>query len=201
MKLPTCAILALLAACSGKTVVQDRPVRVAVPVPAPCATKRPAKVPTLRDRFSDDEWAAMDARQKAAAVAEHAIRLREHPEEALDVPGVVRGVAAILEERNRAVHLDRHGPEPHGDPERRERIHVLAVEVRDGLRAQGDGAGRPIARPDDVIFAADLPKTRSGKIMRRLLRDIAEGKALGDTTTLADPAVVARLKEQYADEH
>ena len=58
-----------------------------------------------------------------------------------------------------------------------------------------------IARPDDVIFAADLPKTRSGKIMRRLLRDIAGGKALGDTTTLADPAVVARLKEQYQDEH
>jgi len=58
-----------------------------------------------------------------------------------------------------------------------------------------------IARPDDVIFAADLPKTRSGKIMRRLLRNIAEGKTLGDTTTLADPAVVARLKEQYQDEH
>jgi acetyl-CoA synthetase len=58
-----------------------------------------------------------------------------------------------------------------------------------------------IARPDDVIFSADLPKTRSGKIMRRLLRDIAEGRALGDTTTLADPAVVARLKEQYEDEH
>jgi acetyl-CoA synthetase len=58
-----------------------------------------------------------------------------------------------------------------------------------------------IARPDDIIFSPDLPKTRSGKIMRRLLRDIAEGKALGDTTTLADPAVVARLKEQYQDEH
>lgn len=54
-----------------------------------------------------------------------------------------------------------------------------------------------IARPDDVLFAAELPKTRSGKIMRRLLRDIAEGKALGDTTTLADPAVVARLKQEY----
>jgi acetyl-CoA synthetase len=54
-----------------------------------------------------------------------------------------------------------------------------------------------IARPEDILFAADLPKTRSGKIMRRLLRDIAEGKALGDTTTLADPAVVARLKAQY----
>jgi len=54
-----------------------------------------------------------------------------------------------------------------------------------------------IARPDQILFAADLPKTRSGKIMRRLLRDIAEGKALGDTTTLADPTVVARLKTEY----
>jgi acetyl-CoA synthetase len=58
-----------------------------------------------------------------------------------------------------------------------------------------------IARPDDILFAADLPKTRSGKIMRRLLRDIAEGKTLGDTTTLADPNVVAKLKEQYQEEH
>jgi len=57
-----------------------------------------------------------------------------------------------------------------------------------------------IARPDDVIFTSDLPKTRSGKIMRRLLRDIAEGKTLGDTSTLADPGVVAKLKETYEDE-
>jgi acetyl-CoA synthetase len=56
-----------------------------------------------------------------------------------------------------------------------------------------------IARPDQILFAPDLPKTRSGKIMRRLLRDIAEGKALGDTTTLADPAVVARLKAEYEE--
>jgi acetyl-CoA synthetase len=56
-----------------------------------------------------------------------------------------------------------------------------------------------IARPDQILFAADLPKTRSGKIMRRLLRDIAEGKALGDTTTLADPNVVARLKSEYEE--
>ena len=54
-----------------------------------------------------------------------------------------------------------------------------------------------IAKPDDIIFSADLPKTRSGKIMRRLLRDIAEGRTLGDTTTLADPAVVAALRDQY----
>lgn len=55
----------------------------------------------------------------------------------------------------------------------------------------------PIARPDDVFFCAELPKTRSGKIMRRLLRDVAEGRVLGDTTTLADPSVVASLKGQY----
>ena len=54
-----------------------------------------------------------------------------------------------------------------------------------------------IARPDDVFLTAELPKTRSGKIMRRLLRDVAEGRALGDTTTLADPTVVAALKTKY----
>jgi acetyl-CoA synthetase len=72
-----------------------------------------------------------------------------------------------------------------------------SLELRDELRdhvAEKIGA---IARPDDILFSADLPKTRSGKIMRRLLRDIAEGRALGDTTTLADPAVVASLKTQY----
>jgi acetyl-CoA synthetase len=55
-----------------------------------------------------------------------------------------------------------------------------------------------IFRPDEIFFSADLPKTRSGKIMRRLLRDIAEGRILGDTTTLADPGIVASLKEKYA---
>jgi acetyl-CoA synthetase len=74
---------------------------------------------------------------------------------------------------------------------------VLIDELKDHV-VKKIGA---IARPDDIIFTADLPKTRSGKIMRRLLRDIAEGKALGDTTTLADPSVVARLKEQYQEEH
>jgi acetyl-CoA synthetase len=58
----------------------------------------------------------------------------------------------------------------------------------------------PIARPDDIFFASELPKTRSAKIMRRLLRDIAEGRVLGDTTTLADPTVVAKLKTQYESE-
>jgi acetyl-CoA synthetase len=55
-----------------------------------------------------------------------------------------------------------------------------------------------IARPRVIIFTDDLPKTRSGKIMRRLLRDVAEGRDLGDTTTLADPAVVAELRRRAA---
>ncbi|MFN8005825.1 MAG: acetate--CoA ligase [Terriglobia bacterium] len=57
----------------------------------------------------------------------------------------------------------------------------------------------PIARPENIFFTSELPKTRSGKIMRRLLRDIAEGRALGDTTTLADPSIVAKLKAQYEE--
>ncbi len=71
--------------------------------------------------------------------------------------------------------------------------------LRDELREQVSEKIGALAKPDDILFSADLPKTRSGKIMRRLLRDIAEGRALGDTTTLADPAVVARLKEQYEE--
>ncbi len=56
----------------------------------------------------------------------------------------------------------------------------------------------PIARPSTVIFTDELPKTRSGKIMRRLLRDVAEGRSLGDTTTLADPAVVEEIRRLSA---
>lgn len=70
-------------------------------------------------------------------------------------------------------------------------------ELIDELRKHVAKKIGPIARPDDIIFTAELPKTRSGKIMRRLLRDIAEGKVLGDTTTLADPTVVNQLKNKY----
>jgi acetyl-CoA synthetase len=78
---------------------------------------------------------------------------------------------------------------------------VAATALADELKEHVVKKIGAIARPDDIIFTADLPKTRSGKIMRRLLRDIAEGKALGDTTTLADPAVGgARLKEQYQED-
>ena len=84
------------------------------------------------------------------------------------------------------------------------------VSLKEGHRGTSELAGElkahvgqklgPICRPDDILFTAELPKTRSGKIMRRLLRDIAEGRALGDTTTLADPSVVASLKDKYSDE-
>ena len=56
-----------------------------------------------------------------------------------------------------------------------------------------------LARPKRVIWANELPKTRSGKIMRRLLRDIAEGRELGDVTTLADPAVMDKLEEKIKE--
>jgi acetyl-CoA synthetase len=77
--------------------------------------------------------------------------------------------------------------------------HRASVELEVELKEHVAKKIGAIARPQEVLFAADLPKTRSGKIMRRLLRDIAEGKALGDTTTLADPAVVERLKQQYEE--
>jgi acetyl-CoA synthetase len=66
----------------------------------------------------------------------------------------------------------------------------LAVELR-GHVAKVIG---PIARPRYLLFTPDLPKTRSGKIMRRLLRDVAEGRDLGDTTTLADAGVVETIR-------
>lgn len=57
-----------------------------------------------------------------------------------------------------------------------------------------------LARPEKIVFVRDLPKTRSGKIMRRLLRDIAEGRVLGDTTTLVDPSILNELKKGYEEE-
>jgi acetyl-CoA synthetase len=58
-----------------------------------------------------------------------------------------------------------------------------------------------IAKPKTIYFTPDLPKTRSGKIMRRLLRDVAEGRNLGDTTTLADASVVTELQHRAAEHH
>jgi acetyl-CoA synthetase len=57
-----------------------------------------------------------------------------------------------------------------------------------------------IARPANIVFTPELPKTRSGKIMRRLLKDVSEHRQLGDTTTLADPTVVEEIKERAVEE-
>jgi acetyl-CoA synthetase len=77
----------------------------------------------------------------------------------------------------------------------------MGVDASDDLERElrahvGQKIG-PIARPKIIRFTSELPKTRSGKIMRRLLRDIAEGRILGDTTTLTDPSVLADIKRQY----
>jgi acetyl-CoA synthetase len=69
-------------------------------------------------------------------------------------------------------------------------------ELGEELRAHVANKIGPTARPKLLIFTDELPKTRSGKIMRRLLRDVAEGRALGDTTTLADPAVVEEIRKR-----
>ena len=70
-----------------------------------------------------------------------------------------------------------------------------SYELREEIRAHVATKLGPIARPKAVFLVPDLPKTRSGKIMRRLLRDVAEGRDLGDTTTLADSSVVSAIQE------
>jgi acetyl-CoA synthetase len=83
---------------------------------------------------------------------------------------------------------------------------IAYVTLRGGLEVDAkvlrDHVGTEIgaiAKPKTIYFTPDLPKTRSGKIMRRLLRDVAEGRNLGDTTTLADAGVVNELQRRAAD--
>jgi acetyl-CoA synthetase len=71
---------------------------------------------------------------------------------------------------------------------------VMLSELRDHVST----VIGPIAKPDEIIFTPDLPKTRSGKIMRRLLRDVARGNVLGDVTTLANAEIVDQIKERSA---
>jgi acetyl-CoA synthetase len=73
-----------------------------------------------------------------------------------------------------------------------------SVEMLEELRNHVAKKIGPIAKPANIVFTPELPKTRSGKIMRRLLRDVAEERTLGDTTTLADPTVVEEIKERAA---
>jgi acetyl-CoA synthetase len=77
--------------------------------------------------------------------------------------------------------------------------HQPGDEAADTLKRHVAQKIGPIARPDKIFFTAELPKTRSAKIMRRLLRDIGEGRVAGDTTTLADPNVLAEIRSQYEE--
>jgi acetyl-CoA synthetase len=73
-----------------------------------------------------------------------------------------------------------------------------SVEMLEELRNHVAKKIGPIAKPANIVFTEELPKTRSGKIMRRLLRDVAENRPLGDTTTLADPSVVEEIRDRSA---
>ena len=75
-----------------------------------------------------------------------------------------------------------------------------SVEMLEELRDHVAKKIGKIARPANIVFTPELPKTRSGKIMRRLLRDVSENRQLGDTTTLADPAVVEEIKDRATSE-
>jgi acetyl-CoA synthetase len=75
-----------------------------------------------------------------------------------------------------------------------------SVEKLEELRNHVARKIGPIAKPANIVFTPELPKTRSGKIMRRLLRDVSDHRALGDTTTLADPTVVEEIKDRAESE-
>jgi acetyl-CoA synthetase len=75
-----------------------------------------------------------------------------------------------------------------------------SVEKLEELRSHVATKIGPIAKPANIVFTPELPKTRSGKIMRRLLRDVAENRPLGDTTTLADPTVVEEIRDRSVAE-
>jgi len=144
-------------------------------------------------KFDDDGYLWILGRvDDVLNVAGHRIGTMEVESALVDHPAVaesaVVGKAHDVKGQSIAAFVTlKDGRTPSDDLERELRNHV------------GQKIG-PIAKPELVVFTADLPKTRSGKIMRRLLRDIAEGRAIGDTTTLADPSVVASLQDKYADD-
>ena len=84
------------------------------------------------------------------------------------------------------------------DARRRFSAPRIAEIVADELRRHVSEKLGKFVHPKYLTFTQELPKTRSGKIMRRLLRDVAEGRVLGDTTTLADPAVVEEIRRLSA---
>jgi acetyl-CoA synthetase len=140
----------------------------------------------------DGNWWILGRVDDVLNVAGHRIGTMEVESALVDHPAVAE--AAVV-----GKHHDLKGQALAAFVTLKEGVSATA-ELKDDLREHVARKIGAIARPDDIIFSADLPKTRSGKIMRRLLKDIAEGRALGDTTTLADPAVVSRLKVRYESE-
>ncbi|MCH7782839.1 acetate--CoA ligase [candidate division KSB1 bacterium] len=125
-------------------------------------------------------------------VAGHRLSTMEIESALVDHPDVAESAAVgvnheIKGQSIKAFVTLKDGVEPGDGMEKKLKAHVVKMI----------GA---IARPESIIFSAELPKTRSGKIMRRLLKDIAEGRVLGDTSTLADPNVVEALKEKYEED-
>ncbi len=162
------------------------------------ATGRPTGAGSLGSYFAgdgaklDDDgyWWILGRVDDVLNVAGHRIGTMEVESALVDHPAVAEAavVGKTHEPQRTSARRVRH---PQGWP------HAAGSSLKDDLKDHVTKKIGAIARPDDIFFSADLPKTRSGKIMRRLLKDIAEGRALGDTTTLADPNVVARLKDQY----
>ena len=103
-------------------------------------------------------------------------------------PGELRTAAVVLNQSGQAIVA-------FVTPVEGTNTDTLEHELRDHV---ADRIGK-LARPKRIIWSEDLPKTRSGKIMRRLLRDIAEGRALGDVTTLRDPTIMATLSQRIAE--
>ena len=86
-----------------------------------------------------------------------------------------------------------------GEPRASGKEYRLESSLKEGLGQEDAKKIGKLARPKRIVWSDDLPKTRSGKIMRRLLRDIAEGRELGDVTTLRDPDVMKQLQGKIAE--
>ena len=80
----------------------------------------------------------------------------------------------------------------------RQCVRIKGIKIVEATQHVAGEIG-PIAKPKAIFVTPDLPKTRSGKIMRRLLRDVAEGRNIGDTTTLADASIVDELQQKAAE--
>jgi acetyl-CoA synthetase len=127
-------------------------------------------------------------------VAGHRIGTAEVESALVDHPGVAEAAVVGIphEIKGEVIAAFVTLKDSHGRHEPVELIEELKEHVVKKIGA--------LARPEKIIFSTDLPKTRSGKIMRRLLRDVAVGRALGDITTLADPGVIESLKSRYAED-